>query len=277
MIVLRFLICVVFLAASLLAQTDVATPLTSSQPNSTPGVPQKDPQALQLLARMMAATHWSQSVQDAVATGTMSNASDPAAPQRRFTLNMRGRNDYRLDNADGSASTILSGLSGAIVRGDKVVALPVHVASDRGFMLPMLSLLADYGRADIEISNGDVGSVNGIACTDVKLARVFNDNSAVSKVRSRITDAIVCISGEGLPLRVRHTRASLDNQTALFEETIVYSDYRGVNGVLVPFRQQVFIDREPTTSIQFETVEINVGPPDNLFRIPAMPDAGGAR
>jgi hypothetical protein len=261
---------------SLLSQAvaPLASTATSSPVNAAP---QKDAQALALVDRMMAATHWSAMIQDAVATGSMSNASDPSAPPRRFTLKMRGRNDYRFDAADGSASTILSGLSGAIVRGDKVTRLPVHVASDRGLMLPMLSLLADSAASDVDLANGDAQQVDGVACTEVKLMRRSPDNSALSKVRSRINDAIVCISADGLPLRVRHTRAALDNQTATFEETIVYSDFRSVSGAIIPFKQQFFLDGQPTTTIQFDVIQINAGPPGDVFRIPAAVTAGGAQ
>jgi hypothetical protein len=256
------------------AAAQVSTNNTSTtQANATPV---KNPQALALLARMMAATGWSGIIHDAVAQGTMTNSANPSAQGRRFTLTMRGRKDFRFDSTDGSSSTILSSLSGVIVRGDKVTPLPVHVATDRGFSLPMLSLLADSAANDVDLTMGDGQQVNGVACTEVRLARRV-ELSALSKVLSRISDATVCISPDGLPLRVRHTRASLENQTATFEETIAYSDFRSVNGALVPFRQEVFFDGQPTTTIQFDSITFNSAPPDQLFRIPAASTAGGAR
>jgi hypothetical protein len=276
---LRLVVVAVVISASLFAQTE--TPFSNGanppQADSQPNPPQKNPQALALLARMMATTRWSALIRDAVAEGTMTNASDPSAPTRRFTLKMRGRDDYRYDAADGSSSMVLSGLAGALVRGDRVTRLPVHVAGDRGFFLPMLSLLADSAASDVDLASGDAQEVNGVACTEVKLTRRFTDGSALSKIRARIGDATVCISAVSLPLRVRHTRAALDNQTALFEETILYSDFRSVNGALVPFKQQIFLEGQPTSTVQFDSIELNAGPGDDIFRIPAVANAGGAQ
>lgn len=269
---IRLFAFAIVVVTSLFAQT--VEPATADPTATTP---HKDSQALALLARMMGATRWSVLIQDAVGTGSMTNASDPSAPARRFVLKMRGRSDFRFDSADGSSSTVLSGLAGAVLNGEKITRLPVHVATDRGFLLPMLSLLADSAASDVDLTNGDLQQVNGAPCTEVKLTRRSRDNSPVSKVRSRISDATVCISSDGLPLRVRHTRAALDNQTATFEETIVYSDFRTVSGALVPFKQRIFLEGQPTTTIQFDAVQINAGPPDEVFRIPAVVTPGGAQ
>ena len=272
----RLLLVTSVISASVFAQTQSAFGNVADRPQ-TDTLAKKDPQAIARMARMLVATRWSALIRDAVVEGTMTNAADPSASPRPFTLKMRGSDAFRFDTADGSASTILNGLAGVIVRGDKVTRLPVHVARDRGFMLPMFSLLVDSDAMDVDVADGDPQQVKAVECTEVKLERKFAEKSALNAVLSRISDATVCISAEGLPLRVRHTRAALDNQTALFEETIIYSDFRSIRGVLVPFKEDFFLDGQPTTTIQFDKIDINSAPPDDVFHIPTIATAGGAR
>jgi hypothetical protein len=74
----------------------------------------------------------------------------------------------------------------------------------------------------------------------------------------------------GLVSKLRFTSYSEDDDVTRTEVEIVYSDYRRVNGIAVPFHQQTYLDGRLRTELQLSDVQFNVAIPDSEFLLPEV-------
>jgi hypothetical protein len=121
-------------------------------------------------------------------------------------------------------------------------------------------------------------AINGESCTGIQLARKHPDakDDPFAELRRYTAPLTLWISTtHALPIRADYYRAAVDNHTATLRETAVFSDYRNVNGVAVPFRQDISIEGQLTYTYQFTTIELNHGLSDIDFNVAAV--LGGAR
>jgi hypothetical protein len=236
--------------------------------------------ARSILARMTAATGWTKAAvpPDAVITGTITRYFSDSSPSAGFTIKIRGAEQYRYAEDGSPAVLVTNGPAGALIDGDgKATRIPAHSAlSSRGLVLPMASVLSDWDAADVDVTLVGPSSINGEACVGIQVARRHSDGDPMAHVRRLIAPIVVWISTtRGVALRADYRRSAIDNHNVTIPETVLFSDYRNVNGIAVPFQEDILLGQQHIQRLQFSSVRFNTGLTDADFNVAAV--AGGAR
>jgi len=97
----------------------------------------------------------------------------------------------------------------------------------------------------------------GTASTDAALVEVTKQRFEIDPVTGYVTKLSFTAFGD-------------DDHMTRSRTDIVYSDYRPVQGIAVPFKQQRYVEGVLREEIQFDTVEFNVSIPDSDFALPEV-------
>ncbi len=85
---------------------------------------------------------------------------------------------------------------------------------------------------------------------------------------SRTTFAVD--QGSGLVTRVKYPVFLENSPRDQREVQILYSDYRAVQGIMVPFHQTRYVDGKIREELQLQSIEFNVGLQDSEFALPEV-------
>jgi hypothetical protein len=229
---------------------------------------------------LFAATGWSKAAQpaDAVISGTLTRHFPDGDRSSSMTIRLRGESQY--DYVEGDTHVVVSGVTGAVRdSGGKTRRMPAQTALNGGLLLlPMSSLLFDWNSPGVQLQLIGEAQVGGETCAGIQLVRAPQSSSkdVLAGSRKGDTPLTVWVSlSRGLPLRADYYRVAADNHTAKIRETALFSDYRVVRGMLLPFRQDVLIEGYLTYTYDFTSVQLNQGLTDSDFNVAAV--AGGAQ
>ena len=240
----------------------------------------KAPAALSVLAQMAAATGWNSAnlPSDAVITGTLIRASDQTSSA--ITLKIRGLSEFRTDvqSASEVTSTIVNnGIAVQILPdGTNRFLGPQDAVSIWPVDVPIFSNLPFAASAqNMSVSNLGTETVNNSLCNKVQISAQIQSVDPLSQVASRAATIIVWLDAtSGLPVQLQYTRLATDNPTASSLRIRQFSNYQRVNGLMVAFTQQEFMNGRLIYGFQFSTVNFNVGLTDADFALPT-PQQGG--
>ena len=235
----------------------------------------KDPQALAVLTQMAAATGWNPGSipRDAVATGTVTRYRGDVQEALSVTVKARGARQHRTDLQApvGQTSTIVNGDSAAAVKPDGNYFIPTHSAiSMQPWCFPFFSDLT--AAADPAVSLRYIGTetVAGQLAHRVEIKREPSASDPLRLVRRRAGQLTVWISASTFfPIRIEYVRIANDNPTAARPGIRIFSDYRAVNGLALPFHQEEFAGGQRLYALQLNSVNFNVGLSDADFALPS--------
>ena len=240
-----------------------------------PSQPSKDPAAISALNQMVVATGWapSQLPNDAIASGTVSNPQASDASPASMTLKVKSCSEYRIDSQDSSGpySLIINGDGGAIQTSSETDLIPsLSANSMQPLVLPFFCDLAYFSDPTVSIALVATETVSGQTANRIQITRV--PAAAISGTASGPLPGglTVWISSEtSLPIQISWNWISDNNPTAKLPVITVFSDYRTVNGIAVPFHQEQQISGSVIHEIQFTSVSFNNGLDDSSFALPA--------
>lgn len=259
---------IAFLCLSLLfpsAAHQTSPPATQS--------PQVDPQALIILSKMLATTGWAavSLPADALATGTVTLNHGETQDTVGVTLKVKGYSEARTELQDpvSPATTIINGEQASFSNSGGTRAIPVHSAlsTPPAAMLLFCKLL---NTSDPNLAIGFIGTetISGQSASRIQIDRIPFPDEPFAELRRRADHLTIWISTTTfVPLQIQYPRISTGNSTALFPSTWVYSDYRKVNGIAVPFHQDEYAGNQLIHSLQLNTVRFNAGLSDSEFAI----------
>jgi hypothetical protein len=229
---------------------------------------------------MFQATGWGRqaALQDVVLSGTiMRHFPDASTSSAPLTIKLRGDAQYDyLEN--GSVHLVVNGTAGALVDQDgKAHRIPAQSALTVGtLILPMSSSVLDWDAPDVAITFVGESSIDGEPCIGVEIARKRADKDPFAATRKNADSLTLWIStARSLPLRADYYRLAADNHTAKLRETVLFSDYRNLHGIALPFHQDISISGQLTYTYQFSDVQFNRGLADSDFDLARA--AGGAQ
>ena len=235
----------------------------------------KDPNAQAVLARMCSAAGWVGGAipQDAAATGTVTRSSGNDTDTASVTYEAKGLREFRTqinDSADNQ-TYILNQDAAVLVTPSATQNLPVQSALSEGpFVFPFFSVAVFAYEPDVAVQYIGTETVNGQQADKVDLLRKPGASDPLTTVRSIASHLVVWVStSTHLPVQIQETHIASDNPTAVATMIRVYSDYETVNGIAMPFRQDVSMGQNALYSIQLQSVKLNVGLTDSTFALPA--------
>jgi hypothetical protein len=257
------LFCLVAGAAMAAAQTSVGSTTSSSTTTTIT----KDPQAIALAQKALAAMGGLQAIAtitDSRASGTFTIAADAASPYP-ITLETQGTLKVRstLARPSGSVVRILNGGVAAVIHADDSVRKldANNTMAQRVDHIPLLSLISEYQNANIEITLG--AAPNTFAATLIP-------TTALADYYRGITKTIFTVDpNSGLITSMQFTAHGEGSMKDTYQVQIVYANYQAVNGVMVPFHQTTYENGTMTTDLVLSSIAFNVGVPDSDFTLPA--------
>jgi len=191
---------------------------------------------------------------DTVATGTFLNLRTGASSP--LTIKTSGTDSLR--NEVGTDFVFIrNGSSGKTRYGGKDHKLPAHsVAYKRPEHLPALLLMSEVESPNLSCVMLGLESVNGIATSHIRLSLVPQDGSSPI-AEDLMSETHVWIDERGLVIKARVFNFSpqlLENRSPV---DLYYSDYRQVEGFLVPFHVVREVDRQKDADITFTSIVLN--------------------
>lgn len=228
----------------------------TGQRNQTNEPAPKDPEAVRVLNQALTVAGGMtaiKAIRDYTATGNEryvgSSASNPV------TFSARGFGDFRRDTSlsTGTRSWTVTAGQVSAKSEDGTVRL-IHSQAPMntsGFVIPYLQLIAALDRPQLRLSYRGTTQINGHSVHKVRVQQVsllnINVNLPTQTIEFYVDASTfqVVSAQDVLPKGVPHE--------------LQYSDYRPVNGVLVPFSISESIAGQPNCVIQLSQVSINAG------------------
>src|SRR2546426_635117 len=239
--------------------------LSVAIPGAGQGQLTKDPMAVTVLAQMAAATDWNalNVPRDAVAGGSITRYQGSTTAPVGFTLKVKACREYRSDVQEitGTRSTIVNGDSAAVLFSNDTRFVPPHSAiSMKPVALPFFCDLATFSDANVSLHYVGTETVAGQLGHRVDMSREPSRSDPLAAPRRRASRMTVWISTTtALPVQIASIRVANDSPTATATTIRVFSDYRLVNGIAVPFHQEEYSGGQLLYTLQLNSLSFNVG------------------
>ena len=180
-----------------------------------------------------------------------------------------------LQRASGTQVRILNNGYAAIIAADgKVRRLTANnTISERVTHIPVFSLLAEQGAAEVEVLPGNAKEkVAPNASFVLQIVRGSEHSAALYRKFTRTTYYVD--TGTGLVSRIAFNNLAENNDpdSAITVE-VAYSDYRNVDGVMVPFKQITYMSGQVESELAIDSVAFNVSISDSEFALPEVANA----
>jgi hypothetical protein len=236
----------------------------------------QDPQAVVVAQAAFAAMGGVQAVagyQDSLASGTITIYSGGSPVSSPIILKSKGLRETRAEVqlAKGANVRIMNQGQGAILRPDGSVKT---LYSNNTFYehvnhVPLLSLLAEYASGNVNLLYNGVAQMQGQSDDVIEVDFVPNRDPVSGPIFASMSRTLFFVNqSTRLVDKIQCTPFYEGNDKTTFTEETYFGDYRPVNGLLVPFRQTVFLDGQLDTDLTFTSVNLNVGLADSEFALP---------
>jgi hypothetical protein len=236
---------------------------------------QKDPQALAVVQKSllaMSGTTSLNSILDSQADGTLTFYAPDGPVPMPIMYKTKGTHQIRveLQQSAGTVVRIVNNGQGILQKPDGSIVnlLMNNTLGERVTHIPVLSLLAENLDPAVKVQSKGSSTVNSSVTNDVGLSYVPNLASPDASAFEKMTQHIFHLDqSTGLVLKVDYQNCAENDTNACQKVETVFSDYRSVQGVLVPFVQTTSIDGEPYSQVVLKSVSFNVGLSDSLFAL----------
>ena len=236
-------------------------------PSSTP---KKSVSGMALIARSLAAMRGSSVLpMDSQATGTITFGDQ--SMHILYKTHGAGQLRAEVDKTAGKSVLILNAGRGQVQQPDGSVRNLLHnnTYGQRIEHIPALSLLAELDNSEVEVADPVAGDVNGNGADAVTLSMAPASASAKEtagyKKVSGTKFFLDRVSGYVTAIEYLNFAENDPGSTSLMRT--VYSDYRNVNGIAVPFQQATFMDGVLISSLVLDAVSFDVTWPAAEFEL----------
>ncbi len=253
-------------AVSLLALLLVISPLVIAQ-----SAPPSDPQAVSFAAQSVATMTGGSAIADVTLTGNVTRIAGSDQQTGTATLMAKGFAESRLDLSlsGGNRGEIRNGNGnnnlGNWVGPDGVInTIALHnCLIDTSWFFPALgSLGAAATNPNVVLTN--VGQGNQQQFQHLQ-AYTFNPNWPDAQPLS--TMDFYLDAQTLLPSIVMFNEHPDNDQTVNIAVQVMFSDYRNVNGAMIPFHIQRYVNDGLVLDIQLTSASVNSGVSDNNFNV----------
>jgi hypothetical protein len=221
--------------------------------------PRRDPQAVAVLQQAVAVLGGEAAyaqVRDAVTTGMIGAAPGSSARTGSFVWKVAGE-EFRREFRSGSSEAVTVSGSGSPThtRDGKSKRIAYHVVlASPPLHLPGLVLYRQLASREYSMKFIGTETVAGRAAVHIQTCLERTEVSTLITVQEWFFDAAT-----GLPLRVEFRIPDTKIASDYIEAAAEFSDFRAVNGLLLPFRITSYHDKQLWTVAQVGSVAVNAG------------------
>lgn len=225
------------LLSSILVFSQIASAQSSTSPSSEQA--KRDPQAVAVVQSAISAMGGTATIalmQSSVATGTSVDQSAQQNTPGSFTWTYAG-SEFRNENNATTGSHILISNAGSpqdYENGSYVILPSVAARTNRPFHIPALTLFSEIANPSYSVVYVGTAALNGINVVHIRL----RDESDIAGQLFTLQDWYFN-STTGLPSRVQFSFPTSPQPKDSLPETIDFSNFQPVNGILVPFQLSI--------------------------------------
>ena len=211
--------------------------------------------------------------QDSLATGTVTIYTSGTPVSYPITMKsktlLETRSEVQMSN--GTSVRIVNNGMGAIISPDGSVR---HLYSNNTFCehvdhIPVVSLLSEFANGNVNLLYQGTAQVQGQSEDVIEIDFVPDLSLASGSLMASMSRTLFFVNQTTrLVDKTQRSTFYEGDQDDTVNEEVYFTDYRPVNGLLVPFHQQVFIDGQLDADLTLSTAAINVGLPDSDFVLP---------
>jgi len=265
-----------FLAKFLLTSlfTLLATFVAAQQPPGPVQPPQRDPQGINVLTRSLSAAGGVSaitSIQDFSGIGNIIYYWSEREVPGSATVHGRGINEFRLDAnlPDGMQSWAVASWKGSLKSASgKVSQIPAYNAISLGSLtLPFLEMANALRDSSVSVSLVDQEQLAGRSAYRIRVQKTFGAATDPRGTMSGWTAKEYFIDATTLlPAEIHNMTHPVETHLQSYLQEIVFTDYRSINGVVLPFSITEKIGGQTTWTIQLSSISFNTGLKDSDFQ-----------
>ncbi len=239
--------------------------LTSLASSQTSASPQRDPNAITIIATSLAAMGLPSSPNlRTLAQGTIIYANEPAEP---IAIETVGTDRIRDDlGTDGFAFVSNAG-AGFVIEDGSRHKLPSWVTEyRRPEHLPALSLMTDYLDPNLQVQYLGLSNLNGSPAHHLRLS-MGSGNGIDGQAEGLISEFHVYIDQASLlVVKIRTFDFSPETPTNRSPVDTIFSDYRQEEGALIPFHSVRYVNGQKYSELDLTSISLNANLPDSDFQ-----------
>jgi len=240
----------------------------------------RDPQALSLIASSLKALTGTTSVTDVTLQATASYVAGSDEETGTATLTARGNQEslVQLNLSGGTRQEIRNGPAGAWSGPDGTVhSMATHNCwTDASWFFPALTLEAISTNPQVSVAYLGPDTSKGATLLHVQAALLLPGQSAgaTALIQSLSTMDIYFDPQSFLPLVLDFNTHSDTDANQNLPVEIQFGNYQSLNGAMVPFHIQKFLQRTLLLDLTMSSVLVNSGVPASTFILPAVATGG---
>lgn len=257
-----------------LAKLSCVPLLLSSLPWIT--LAQQDQTAVSIATRSlnaMGSAVVSASQADSRTTGVLTMHFDTPI-QMNVVLESKGltRTRAEVQQPTGTSVRVVNGNRGAIQNPDGSIRkfTQVNLFAEHVRHIPVFSLLAEVQNPAARVELISVTPANGTPDNVIAVGLALSTDPQQAQIQQGVSRTLFYInSTTGFVDKIEYTSYSeAPNAGIPMRIQEVFSDYRNVSGVVVPFHQTTFCDGSLESDLQLNALRFNLGLPDSDFVVP---------
>jgi hypothetical protein len=252
-----------------------ATSSPSASSTQAAATPQRDPQALGILAQSLNAAGGAPAltaIEDFTATGNITYYWAGQAVPGGVTIRGRGTVEFRLDASlsAGNRSWAVSPVGASIKDTDGTLS-PIPSVNTRNLgalSFPQLKLAAISNSSAFTVQYGGLTDVGGRQTHVIHIQQFYTKPDDPDGFLSHLTATDVLIDAQSYQVVIIRDAIHPPNHTSVdLTHEIDFSDYRLSNACLVPFSITEKVDGQQTWTVQLSAISFNAGLTDADFEL----------
>jgi hypothetical protein len=266
---------VIWIVPFVLAVFSISQSSIAQQTQGPASPAQRDPQGLNLLTQTLSAAGGVSAItaiQDFTGTGNITYYWSGKEVPGPATVRGRGVNEFRLDATlpDGMQSWAVASWKGSLKStSGKISQIPAYNAINLGSLtLPFVEMANALRDSSVSVSLVDQEQINGRSAYRIRVQRTFGAAVDPRGTMSGWTTKDYLIDATTLlPAEIHLMTHPVETHLRSYLQEIVFTDYRSVNGVVLPFSITEKIGGQTTWMIQLSSISFNTGLKDSDFQL----------
>lgn len=252
------------LPASLLAQQGV----------QTPPLPARDQQAVSVLTQSLLAAGGLPAIAAVLDFKATGNATYFWAGQDvtgTTTIKGRGTTQFRIDSilSDGNYTLLVSNESGEMkdIRGRKTPITFANAVNKGNLIFPLAEIANRLQDATVGVTYVGLVAFNGQQVHQIRTRRILTSDTGSGQIINTLTTRDFFIDPQTFQVVATLDQGHPTNKAQPdFPHQMLFSDYRAVNGIFVPFSITERISGQTTWTIHLSQISFNNGLEDTDFQ-----------